>query len=613
MCGIIGYVGPREAVPILLQGLQALEYRGYDSAGVVVATNGSLDRVRAPGKLHNLVEKLQQRTIHGSLGLGHTRWATHGVPNEANAHPHVDARGRVAVIHNGIIENFLALKRRLEGAGWLFSSDTDTEVVANLVSSHLEQTGSLRAAVAAAVAELDGMYAFAVIAAGAEEPEIVAARKGPPLALGLSSGEQFLGSDPAAMLAYTRDVIFLENGDVARLTAAGVEVWDREGSRVERGVHHLQWDPVQTEKGGYKHFMLKEIHEQPQAVQDTFAGRVLFELNRVELEELGIAPEELARIERLHLLACGTSWHAALVGKFLIEALARLPVEVDYGSEYRYREPIVDERLLAVGVSQSGETADTLAAMEEARARGARLVTIGNVRGSQATRISEGVIYTHAGPEIGVASTKAFTTQLVAFYLLALYLRQAQRGARGELEPELLTALAHLPTAVDQALAGEAHLDELARHFRHAENFLYLGRGINYPIALEGALKLKEISYIHAEGYPAGEMKHGPIALIDQDMPVVAIATGSDAIYEKVVSNIQEVKARDGVVLAVTDRDPEELGGLADEVIQVPRTTPLLQPVVNVVPLQLLAYFIGVRLGKDVDQPRNLAKSVTVE
>ncbi|HLE82815.1 MAG TPA: glutamine--fructose-6-phosphate transaminase (isomerizing) [Thermoanaerobaculia bacterium] len=610
MCGIIGYVGPREAVPILLQGLQALEYRGYDSAGVVVASNGSLDRVRAPGKLHNLVEKLEQRSLHGSLGLGHTRWATHGVPNEANAHPHVDARERVAVIHNGIIENFLALKRRLAGEGWRFSSDTDTEVVANLVSSHLERAGSLRQAVAAAVAELEGMYAFAVIAAGAKEPEIVAARKGPPLALGLAAGEQFLGSDPAAMLAHTKDVIFLENGDLARLTAAGVELWDAGGSRVERPVHHLQWDPVQTEKGGYKHFMLKEIHEQPQAVQDTFGGRVLFEANRVELDELGIPPEELARIERLHLVACGTSWHAALVGKFLIEALARLPVEVDYGSEYRYREPIVDERLLAVGVSQSGETADTLAAMEEARGRGARLVTIANVRGSQATRISEGVIYTHAGPEIGVASTKAFTTQLVAFYLLALHLRQARGVA---IEPELLAELARLPAAVDQALSGEAHLDELARRFRHARNFLYLGRGINYPVALEGALKLKEISYVHAEGYPAGEMKHGPIALIDQDMPVVAIATGADAIYEKVVSNMQEVKARDGVVLAVTDRDPEELGGLADEVIRVPRTSPLLQPIVNVVPLQLLAYFIGVRLGKDVDQPRNLAKSVTVE
>jgi glucosamine--fructose-6-phosphate aminotransferase (isomerizing) len=615
MCGIIGYVGPREAVPILVQGLQALEYRGYDSAGVVVAANGSLDRVRAPGKLVNLLEKLEGRTLSGGLGLGHTRWATHGAPNEGNAHPHVDSRERLAVIHNGIIENFVALKRRLAEAGWRFTSETDTEVVANLVSSHLDDAGSLRAAVAAAVAELEGNYAFAVIAAagageGAPEREIVAARQGPPLVLGVADGEAFLGSDPAALLAHTRDVIFLENGDLARLTAGGVELWDREGRPVERPVHHLTWDPIQAEKGGYRHFMAKEIHEQPQAVQDTFAGRVRFEAGRVELEELGIPPEELARVERLHLLACGTSWHAALVGKFMIEALARLPVEVDYGSEYRYREPIVGENLLAVGISQSGETADTLAAMEEARARGARLVAVANVVGSQATRISEGVLYTHAGPEIGVASTKAFTTQLVALYLLALNLRQV-RG--GEIEPEHLSALAHLPASVDRALAGEAHVEELARLLVQAQDFLYLGRGINYPIALEGALKLKEISYVHAEGYPAGEMKHGPIALIDRDMPVVAIATGSDTIYEKVVSNVQEVKARDGVVVAVTDRDPEELAGLADHVIPVPRTIPLLQPVVNVVPLQLLAYHLGVRLGKDVDQPRNLAKSVTVE
>ncbi|HEX6198829.1 MAG TPA: glutamine--fructose-6-phosphate transaminase (isomerizing) [Thermoanaerobaculia bacterium] len=617
MCGIIGYVGPREAVPILVQGLQALEYRGYDSAGVVVAANGTLDRVRAPGKLVNLLEKLEGVTLSGGLGLGHTRWATHGAPNEGNAHPHVDSRERLAVIHNGIIENFVALKRRLAAAGWRFTSETDTEVVANLVSSHLDDAGSLREAVAAAVAELEGNYAFAVIAvdraaagAGGGEREIVAARRGPPLVLGVADGEGFLGSDPAALLAHTRDVIFLENGDLARLTAGGVELWDREGRPVERPVHHLTWDPIQAEKGGYRHFMAKEIHEQPQAVQDTFAGRVRFEAGRVELEELGIPPEELARVERLHLLACGTSWHAALVGKFMIEALARVPVEVDYGSEYRYREPIVGENLLAVGISQSGETADTLAAMEEARARGARLVAVANVVGSQATRISEGVLYTHAGPEIGVASTKAFTTQLVALYLLALHLCQV-RG--GEIDPEHLAALARLPASVDQALAGEAHVEELARRLVQAQDFLYLGRGINYPIALEGALKLKEISYIHAEGYPAGEMKHGPIALIDNEMPVVSIATGSDVVFEKAKSNLQEVKARDGVVIALTDRDPEELGGVCDEVIEVPTVSPLLQPIVNVIPLQLLAYFTGVRRGADVDQPRNLAKSVTVE
>jgi glucosamine--fructose-6-phosphate aminotransferase (isomerizing) len=621
MCGIIGYVGPQQAVPILLGGLQALEYRGYDSAGVVVATDGGFDRVRAPGKLANLLAKLEETTLSGSLGLGHTRWATHGPPNETNAHPHVDSRNRVAIIHNGIIENFLPLKKRMQGEGWEFQSDTDPEVVANLVSAHLEESGDLRQAGAATVAELEGMYAFAAIRSpGASSngdrapsdrvPEIVAARKGPPLVLGLGDGEQFLGSDPAAMLKHTRRVIFLANGDLARLTADGVEVWNAEGETVERPEQRLNWDPVQTEKGGYRHFMLKEIHEQAQAVQDTFAGRVSFGSGRVELDGLEIPAEDLAGTERLHLLACGTSWHSALIGKFMIEALARIPVEVDYSSEYRYREPIIDGRVLAVGISQSGETADTLAAMEEAQRLGARLLAVANVPGSQATRISDGTIYTHAGPEIGVASTKAFTTQLVALYLLALYLRQAKGMA---IEPGMLESLAHLPAAVDEALGQAARLKSLARTFGDYSDFLYLGRGINYPIALEGALKLKEISYVHAEGYPAGEMKHGPIALIDRNMPVVALVTGDDVTYEKALSNLQEVKAREGIVLAVTDHDPEELESLADEVIRVPRTSPLLQPIVNVIPLQLLAYHIGVWLGKDVDQPRNLAKSVTVE
>ena len=622
MCGIVGYVGSREVVPLLIDGLRRLEYRGYDSAGVVVVRDGELQTVRAEGKLDRLQEKLNGTAVPGSHGLGHTRWATHGPPSERNAHPMVDSRRRVALIHNGIIENFLPLKKRLIGEGWTFNSDTDTEVVANLVSSYLEEGGDLRTAVARAVRELEGMYAFAVVSTvhgpghngnGAGHPEIgqeiVAARQGPPLVLGLGKDEQYLASDPAALLAHTKDVIFLENGDLARITPGSVEVWDRQGQPAKRPVQRLNWDPIQAEKGGYKHFMLKEIHEQPQAVQDTFGARVDFEGCRILLEDVKLSGAQLAGIDRLHLLACGTSWHAALIGKFLIENLARLPVEVDYGSEYRYRDPIVSRGVLAVGVSQSGETADTLSAMEAARERGAHLFTVSNVPGSQATRISDGVIYTHAGPEIGVASTKAFTTQLVALYLLALYLRQ-ERG--GELERAHLDALAHLPGAVDEALRQEKHLEELARRFHQARNFLYLGRGINYPIALEGALKLKEISYIHAEGYPAGEMKHGPIALIDREMPVVAIATG-DGVYEKAKSNMQEVKARDGVVLALTDRDPEELGGVADEVIPVPRVSPLLQPVVNVVPLQLLAYFIGVRRGADVDQPRNLAKSVTVE
>jgi glucosamine--fructose-6-phosphate aminotransferase (isomerizing) len=637
MCGIVGYVGQREVVPLLMDGLRRLEYRGYDSAGVVAVGDGELRTLKAEGKLERLREKLAHQPLPGHYGLGHTRWATHGPPSERNAHPMVDSRHRLALIHNGIIENFLPLKKRLLAEGWTFSSDTDTEVVANLISSYLD--GSLRQAVARACAELEGMYAFAVVAAGGGhgngagdgEQEIVAARQGPPLVIGLADGEQYLASDPTALLAHTRDVIFLENGDLASLRPSGVRIWDRAGRPVERSVQHLNWDPVQAEKGGYKHFMLKEIHEQTQAVQDTLGGRVDFERGRVLLDTVKLPASELRRLDRLHLLACGTSWHAALVGKFMIEQIARLPVEVDYGSEYRYRDPIVDDRVLAVGISQSGETADTLSAMETARDRGAHLFCVCNVQGSQATRISEGVIYTHAGPEIGVASTKAFTTQLVALYLLALYLRQERRGEGGEsreaggrggngqaggeaeLERDLIDDLAHLPQAVDQVLRRQAGpMEELARRYFRSGSFLYLGRGINYPIALEGALKLKEISYIHAEGYPAGEMKHGPIALIDESMPVVALATG-DQVFDKIKSNLQEVKARDGVVIAVTDRDPEELGGVCDEVIAVPAVSPLLQPIVNVIPLQLLAYYIGVRRGCDVDQPRNLAKSVTVE
>jgi glutamine---fructose-6-phosphate transaminase (isomerizing) len=608
MCGIVGYVGQREVVPLLMDGLRRLEYRGYDSAGVVAVRDGALQTLKAEGKLDRLKEKLEKQPLSGRYGLGHTRWATHGPPTERNAHPMVDARRRLALIHNGIIENFLPLKKRLIAEGWTFTSDTDTEVVANLISSYLD--GDLRAAVARAAKELEGMYAFAVVSVETEGQEIVAARQGPPLVIGLCEGEQFLASDPAALLAYTKDVIFLENGDIARLTPAGVEIQDRAGKTVQRPVQRLNWDPIQAEKGGYKHFMLKEIHEQPQVVQETFGGRVDFERAEILFDTVKLTKEEIQRVERLTLLACGTSWHAGLIGKFLIEEIARVPVEVDYGSEYRYRDPIASDRVLAVGISQSGETADTLSAMEAARDCGARLLTVCNVTGSQATRISEGVIYTHAGPEIGVASTKAFTTQLVALYLLALYLRQCRHGS---LDRRYLDELTRVPQAVDEVIRRqEKPMDELARKYHRAQNFLYLGRGINYPIALEGALKLKEISYIHAEGYPAGEMKHGPIALIDEHMPVVAIATG-DQLAEKTKSNMQEVKARDGIVFALTDRDPEELGGIADEVIEVPSVSPLLQPIVNVVPLQLLAYFIGVRRGADVDQPRNLAKSVTVE
>jgi glucosamine--fructose-6-phosphate aminotransferase (isomerizing) len=607
MCGIVGYVGPREVVPLLIEGLRRLEYRGYDSAGVAVVTNGELVSQRAEGKLDRLVEKLARHPLSGSYGLAHTRWATHGKPIEKNAHPVVDSRNRIAIIHNGIIENFLAIKRRLEAEGWTFTTDTDTEVVANLVSSYFD--GDLAAAVRRAVAELDGMYACALIAADSDEEEIVAVRQGTPLVLGLGEGEQYLASDPAALLAYTKNVIFLDNGDVARLTRDDFTIWDRAGEEVERPVVRLNWDPIQAEKGGFKHFMLKEIHEQPQAVQDTFGGRVDFETGEIAFDTLELPTHLVTGLSRIQLLACGTSWHAAHIGKFLIEELTRIPVEVDYASEYRYRDPIVDRSVLVLGFSQSGETIDTVWAMEAAKERGGHLIALTNVLGSQATRISSGVIYTHAGPEIGVASTKAFTTQLAALYLLALYLRQ-QQGR--EIPRELLAGLAHVPAAVARTLELEPEIDELAREFQNSTDFLFLGRGIHYPIALEGALKLKEISYIHAEGYPAGEMKHGPIALIDEKLPVVAVATGR-RVFEKVKSNLQEVKARDGIVIVVTDHDPAELDGVADRVLRVPTLSEHLQPIVNVVPLQLLAYLIGVRRGADVDQPRNLAKSVTVE
>ena len=452
------------------------------------------------------------------------------------------------------------------------------------------------------------MYAIGVLSTVSEEPELYAVRQGPPLVLGLGDGEQFLASDPSALLASTRDVIFLENGDRARITAAKVEI-KRGADLVERPVVRLTWDPIQAEKGGYKHFMLKEIHDQPQAIQDTFAGRVDFVTSRVTFESLDLSKADVEKVRRIHLLACGTSWHAALVGKFFLEELVGIPVEVDYGSEYRYRDPIVGDDVLAIGISQSGETLDTVSAMEVAKERGARLLTICNVVGSQATRLSDGVIYTHAGPEIGVASSKAFTTQLIALYLLALYLRQQREG---DFAPEHLAELVHLPQAVDAVLQQEGAIEELTRKYFRVEDFLYLGRGVNYPIALEGALKLKEISYIHAEGYPAGEMKHGPIALIDEDVPVVAIATG-DRVYRKVRGNVREVKARDGAVIVVTDRPEEDFEGLADDVISVPRVSELLQPIVNTIPLQLFAYFVAVRRGADVDQPRNLAKSVTVE
>ena len=608
MCGIVGYVGERDTVPLLVDGLRHLEYRGYDSAGVAVLADQRIESVRAEGKLRELVNKLERQPLSGRAGLGHTRWATHGRPSERNAHPILDSRKRVAVIHNGIIENYVELKQELAAAGWTFSTETDTEAVANLISSELERGGPLVDAVSRAVRRLAGHYAIAALSPLAED-EIVAARNGPPLCLGLSRDEQFLASDAAALLRHTRDVIYLENGDVASLRRDRVAIRDRNGAAVERPVRRLTMSPELVEKGGYRHFMLKEIHEQPRVVQSTFAERVSFAGGVPELVPLELAAGRLDRVRRVHLLACGTSWHAALVGKFYIEELARLPVEVDYASEYRYRTPVLGDDVLAVGVSQSGETADTLSAMEAARDGGALLACVCNVAGSQATRVSEATMLTHAGPEIGVASTKSFTSQLVALYLLALELRAHHVGA---VEPELLTALTRLPGALERAIATETQIAAFAARQGKLANALYLGRGLNYPVALEGALKLKEISYVHAEGYPAGEMKHGPIALVEPSLLTVAIATG-ERVFEKTASNLQEVKARDGRVLAITDRHGGELDGRADDIVQVPNVGELLQPIVNVVPLQLLAYHVAVRRGADVDQPRNLAKSVTVE
>jgi glutamine---fructose-6-phosphate transaminase (isomerizing) len=615
MCGIVGYVGSKPVLPVLMEGLKRLEYRGYDSAGVAVVHDGVLDVRRSAGKLSQLEDVLAKQPLVGEFGIGHTRWATHGRPTEENAHPHRDCTGKIVVVHNGIIENYLELKRELIGQGHKFVTETDTEVVAHLVEKERRGDG-LAAAVRRSLGRLRGLFALVLISA--DEPEtIVAVRNGPPVVVGLGNGEYFVASDIPAMLNHTRDIVFLDDKEMAVVTRRGVTFTDFEGREKTKQPQHISWDPIMAEKAGYRHFMLKEIHEQPWAVRETVLGRTSAESGRVFLEELKLDAAILKRVERVIILACGTSWHAGLVGKFLIEELARLPVEVDYGSEYRYRDPIVDARTLAIVITQSGETADTLAALRESKARGARSLAICNVVGSMATREADGTVYTHAGPEIGVASTKAFTSQLVALHLLALYLGQARGTLATDVAQTLIEGLDQLPGALEETLRLNAAIDELARRVHHHRDFLYLGRGINYPIALEGALKLKEISYIHAEGYPAGEMKHGPIALIDESLPVVAIAP-DDAVLEKMLGNIQEAKARGGQVIVVTnpskaDAFDDILDRHRDVVLSVPAIHRLLAPVVLVVPLQLLAYHIAVRRGCDVDQPRNLAKSVTVE
>jgi len=615
MCGIVGYVGSKPLLPVLMEGLRKLEYRGYDSAGVAVVQNGELFIRRSAGKLSNLDSVLEKDPIQGQFGIGHTRWATHGRPTEENAHPHRDCRGRIVVVHNGIIENYLELKRELTAEGHSFITETDTEIVAHLVEREWRDDG-LEAAVRRALKQLRGLFALVLISA--DEPDtIVTVRNGPPVVVGLGDDEYFIASDIPAILNHTRNVVFLDDREIAVITRSGVVFSDFEGTRHEKTPQHVTWDPVMAEKAGYPHFMLKEIYEQPWAVRETVLGRTSAEAGRVYLHEMGLDETALKEIDRVIILACGTSWHAGLVGKFLIEELARVPVEVDYSSEFRYRRPIIDNRTLAVVITQSGETADTLGALRESKRLGARSIAICNVVGSMATREADGTVYTHAGPEIGVASTKAFTCQLVALHLLAVALGQA----RGSLDPDkardLIHGLEQLPVGIEQALRTDEQIKELSQRVHEHRDFLYLGRGINYPIALEGALKLKEISYIHAEGYPAGEMKHGPIALIDEDLPVVAVAA-DDGVFEKALGNIQEAKARGARMIVVTSASKVAafeglLDPARDVILSVPDAHPLLMPVLMVVPLQLLAYHVAICRGADVDQPRNLAKSVTVE
>ena len=614
MCGIIGYIGPKEVVPVLIDGLRRLEYRGYDSAGVAVVRNGAVSLRRSAGKLSNLEEVIDADPIAGDYGVGHTRWATHGRPTEENAHPHRDCTGKIVVVHNGIIENYLDLKHELQQQGHKFVTETDTEIVAHLVEREMKADG-LENAVRRALLLLRGLFALVLISA--DDPEkIVAVRNGPPIVVGLGDGEFFVASDIPAILSHTRDVVFLGDEEMAIVTRTGVAFTDFFGRPVSKATQRVLWDPIMAEKGGYKHFMLKEIFEQPTSARETILGRVSQDSGRVFLEEIEIEDAQLKSIEHVTILACGTSWHAALVGKFMIEQIARMPVDVDYGSEYRYRHPIVLPHTLVIVITQSGETADTLAALREAKRHNPRSISICNVVGSMATRETDGTLYTHAGPEIGVASTKAFTSQLVALYLLALRLAQARGTLSLEGSKPHVDALLQLPQLLDETLKLAPEMEEIAARFHTRTDFLYLGRGVNYPIALEGALKLKEISYIHAEGYPAGEMKHGPIALIDERMPVVALAP-ADHVFEKMIGNMQEAKARGGSVIAVTTRGDRKLWSILDRardvVVELPPAPEFLTPIVMVLPLQLLAYNIAVRRGCDVDQPRNLAKSVTVE
>jgi len=611
MCGIVGYIGTQQATPIILEGLKKLEYRGYDSAGICTIVNGSAVMARSQGKLVNLEKLLAATPLPGSIGIGHTRWATHGRPSEINAHPH--KAGSVIVVHNGIIENYLHLRAELQGIGHVFKSETDTEVISHLVEEELESGCGFEAAVRAALNKVRGAYAVCVLCE--DEPGVlIASKQGSPMVVGIGEGEFFVASDIPAILAHTRKMVFMEDGEFVLFRAASPEpeFSTLAGQKIVKQSKHIDWSPLMAEKGGYRHFMLKEIYEQPRAVRDTIAGRLMEEEGDVFLEDLKLSDELLSGIDRICIVACGTSWHSGLVGKFLLEELCRIPVEVDIASEFRYRNPVVNDRTLMVLISQSVETADTLAAMREGRSRGAKAIAICNVVDSSIAREADGVIYTHAGPEIGVASTKAFVTQLVALYLLAIRFGRAM-GALGLAGGrELISGLLEVSSLMEETLKLDAEVEKVAKSYMHARDFLYLGRGMNYPIALEGALKLKEISYIHAEGYPAGEMKHGPIALIDENMPVVVLVP-KNSTYEKVVSNMEEVIARGGRVIAVCTQGDQDIAGKAETVIEIPDAGEMLLPLLLSIPLQLLAYHVAVLKGTDVDQPRNLAKSVTVE
>jgi len=612
MCGIVGYVGDKSAVGIILDGLKRLEYRGYDSAGVAVLDGGALQVRRAAGRIKALETALRERPVKGSIGIGHTRWATHGRPSEDNAHPHTDCRGSLVVVHNGILENYLEIKERLRSEGHTFRSETDTEVLAHLIEHHLTRSGRLEQAVKAALAEVRGSYAVGVVAAAAPD-RLVAAKQGAgSVVVGLGKGEMFVASDIPAILSHTRDVVILEDDEVAVVTSDGLEVTRLDGEPVQREPVRIMWDPIMAEKGGYRHFMLKEIFEQPRAITDTFRGRIAPETGNVVLPDVHLDPSTVRAIERVTLVACGTAYHAAMLTRMMIERLAGIPAEVDLGSEFRYRDALVGPETLVVALSQSGETADTIGAVKAARLKGCPILAITNVVGSALAREATGVLQMHAGPEIGVASTKAFSTMIVAAYLLALWLGRQRGTLPAEEVKKRIQDLVEIPRLVEKTLEGEAAIAALARHLSSATDFLYLGRGVQYPIALEGALKLKEISYIHAEGYAGGEMKHGPIALIADALPVVALAP-RDSSYERMLGNMEEVRARDGRLIAVTHPGDRTAASKAQHVIEVPPAAELLAPLVTVIPLQLLAYHVAVRRGCDVDQPRNLAKSVTVE